>query len=183
MNIKVPGDGNMMESMDPDDEASEDEALTGRRHESSKDVANPCHAVGGSSPPNLPHSGSMKQPQMDLQHGPGSFDAGSNASTAMHLIGGTSSGAFPSERAAAAMAASAATAAAASRDAQPHPSTSGLTKCNSLTTSTSTLNRKQLEEALLFQMELQKKLHEQLEVRNRMRSSIEMLVTCTFDLL
>ena len=169
MNIKVPGDGNMIDSMDPDDgEASGDETLTGRRQESSRGGADPYHALGGTPPPALLHSGSMKQPQMDLQRGPGSFDAGSNASTAMHLLGGTSSGALPSEPAAAAMAASAAAAPAASRDAQPHPSTSGPARGNSMTTSTSTLNRKQLEEALLFQMELQKKLHEQLEVGNMM---------------
>jgi syndecan 1 len=47
--------------------------------------------------------------------------------------------------------------------APPQPSTSVGTTAP-LSSSSSALNRKNLEDALLFQMELQKKLHEQLEV-------------------
>ena len=47
----------------------------------------------------------------------------------------------------------------------PPPSMAASGGGGGVTTSNSSVNRRNLEEALLFQMELQKKLHEQLEVR------------------
>ncbi|GAX84919.1 hypothetical protein CEUSTIGMA_g12340.t1 [Chlamydomonas eustigma] len=54
----------------------------------------------------------------------------------------------------------------------PRPSTSAGTTAP-LSSSSSALNRKNLEDALLFQMELQKKLHEQLETQRQLQLSLE----------
>jgi len=169
MNIKVPGDGSMMESMDPDDEASGDETMTRKRsvtqREAGKGGVEPYHATEGASPPAFLQSGSAK-------HDLGSFDGGSLASaTTPHGV--PALGGLVADPAVANH--SARGTQQQQQQQQQHPSTSGATKGggNSLSTSSSTLNRKQLEEALLFQMELQKKLHDQLEVGLRWVCVIE----------
>ena len=150
MNIKVPGDGGNM--IDSDEEDSGDEAIAGRRGGSQRELrgGSAPYQPEGASPAGLIRSTSIKlqqQPQM-LQHGM-SFEGGSRASVEAPQGVPPVLMTDPSGLLAAA--------APTLGGAPQNPS-------GSLSTSSSTLNRKQLEDALLFQMELQKKLHEQLEV-------------------
>ena len=169
MNIKVPGDGSMMESMDPDDEASGDETVTRKRaasqREGGKGGGESYHGAEGASPRALLQMGPGNTRQQQALRDPTDFHGVSLASASIGVATPHGVAALAGPEGADPAAAAAASPAAAMVAQRSYPSTSGATKGgNSLSTSSSTLNRKQLEEALLFQMELQKKLHDQLEV-------------------